>query len=1158
MTDPSVPGSNRASADASPRIRDMMRTFMGIPLSKSKATSLSLKSLPVSQKSRRSSIISQASTTPSNRDSLKPPNTLHDKPLSKVPKEDRPLANHPLKNVLDSVIKTRLPVVRDRIEKTDQLVYCNSLILRGYLASTTAITAEGATDDAFRSLKCATLDKAELDWLAETERNPMWRDHMQWLPARMVHEFVQESNKYSTEIAEIVTLGPVLGREHFRKLLLSLIEEVDKSRILNVESLQGLVQLVQSSSPGFLNSDDFIKILSLLRTRLRGTHLQSTEHPYHLTLAVSRVLDVMVEHEVKDLDRVIEHEPLCGVLSGLKDSADPYLMYQACYAFQALQYIPDNETPLQAILRHSTGVVDGVVKLSDMFKLDLGALLEGLGKLQEAVGGTTDDATSAYKGVCSLFESGRGVLDSLKEGLGSGQKRPWYPALRAACALAQAGQLKDLKQLIYDAPCRRDPLFQWGICQLLGELADDPLWAIESRQQAVGLLGNLNKNDKDWARDESVHMWMLTIIAKLVANPDYAVSANARELLEGLENTHNDSTQHPYPLRARLPVPASSPVLAKVQHIPFVEYDLFKFRIQRLEEATQPVYIPPMAKANLQAQDDELFILMDKVQEFLDSERQVMVILGDSGAGKSTFNKHLESELLRSYSNGGRIPLFINLPAIDRPDKELISEHLKTHNFSEAQIQELKQHREFIVVCDGYDESQLTANLHTSNSFNRPGQWRVKLIISCRTQYLGQDYRGRFVPQGGSQYNRPALNLFQEAVIAPFSKEQIRDYVEQYVPLEPRTWTTQDYMDKLTTIPNLMDLVKNPLLLTLALEALPDVIEGKKDISAITISRVQLYDIFVDHWINVNKRRLEGNILSAHDRDILEQLLNAGFTFMSIDYSIRLAFAIFERQNGNPVVQYVHIKDEHSWKADFFGPESKVRLLRDSSPLSRAGNLYRFIHRSMLEYFFSRTIFDPCKYGDLEDFTVQPGSESVIVEQLDANSPLFKRSLLTEPSIIQFLCERANQSSSFQKQLLAIVHQSKVDASVATAATNAITILVRAGVRFNGADLRGIRIPGADLSGGQFDSVQLQGANLRGVSFSRSWLRKADFGGAQMEGARFGELPYLQMTDTSTNIDLSDPRLEVPPSHQFSVFPSRPTVEGSLQETKKGWYEDGM
>ncbi|KAG0069984.1 hypothetical protein BGZ89_001715, partial [Linnemannia elongata] len=65
------------------------------------------------------------------------------------------------------------------------------------------------------------------------------------------------------------------------------------------------------------------------------------------------------------------------------------------------------------------------------------------------------------------------------------------------------------------------------------------------------------------------------------------------------------------------------------------------------------------------------------------------------------------------------------------------------HSFLEDHIRELRLHRQFMLICDGYDESQLRLNLHTTNLFNRSGQWDVKLLITCRTQYLGPDYRDR-------------------------------------------------------------------------------------------------------------------------------------------------------------------------------------------------------------------------------------------------------------------------------------------------------------------------------------------------------------------------------------------------------------------------------
>ncbi|KAF9123435.1 WD_REPEATS_REGION domain-containing protein, partial [Linnemannia schmuckeri] len=203
--------------------------------------------------------------------------------------------------------------------------------------------------------------------------------------------------------------------------------------------------------------------------------------------------------------------------------------------------------------------------------------------------------------------------------------------------------------------------------------------------------------------------------------------------------------------------------LTKAQDDRKVESAVLTLRMQRLSEYTQPVYITPMAKPSLQSDDDTLFPLMEKVKDFLAGDRQVMLILGDSGAGKSTFNRHLEHELWQDYHPSGRIPLFINLPALERPEKELVAEQLRTHDFTDDQIRGLKQHSQFILICDGYDEIQLTSNLHTTNLLNRPGQWNVKLLITCRSQYLGPDYRGCFVPKAEGKYNCAADDLFMQA-----------------------------------------------------------------------------------------------------------------------------------------------------------------------------------------------------------------------------------------------------------------------------------------------------------------------------------------------------------------------------------------------------------
>ncbi|KAF9345559.1 hypothetical protein BGX26_002987 [Mortierella sp. AD094] len=568
--------------------------------------------------------------------------------------------------------------------------------------------------------------------------------------------------------------------------------------------------------------------------------------------------------------------------------------------------------------------------------------------------------------------------------------------------------------------------------------------------------------------------------------------------------------------------PQESLLLGRVQNKPDVETPLRQLKRERLKDRGGDVYISPRAKASQKAKDD--FDLTSKVQEFLDSDRKVFLILGDSGAGKSTFNKALENSLWDKYDNlDGRIPLFIHLPTIERPERDLIGERLRKANFIESQILELKAHCEFILICDGYDEIHETRNLYMSNQLNQPGEWHAQMVISCRTEYTGVEYKDCFQPTDRNSGGKSAL--LQEAIIMPFNKSQIQDYVDQYVSLKKPLWESENYLQALKEIPNLQDLVKNPFLLKLALEVLPRLFDKNCKFSEAHITRVQLYDEFVAQWIERSKIRLREMELSSRDKEAFKGLSDSGFRQLGITYLKELVTAIYDNQSGNPVVDYLEYRDRRTWKETLFNNEDGRHLLREAIPLTRSGCQYRFIHKSVLEYGLTLAICDPSELSENMEPKTRRGSASSILsfedtdsiertdttlEQSLQDSPLGKRFIIGEPSILHFLTERVQQEPMFKNRLHSIIERSKSDKKARIAAANAITILVRAGVQFNRADLRGIKIPGANLSNGVFDSAQLEGADLRNVNLRKVWLRKANLSGAQMTGAQFGELPFLE------------------------------------------------
>ncbi|MCX8567227.1 MAG: WD40 repeat [Glomeribacter sp. 1016415] len=531
-------------------------------------------------------------------------------------------------------------------------------------------------------------------------------------------------------------------------------------------------------------------------------------------------------------------------------------------------------------------------------------------------------------------------------------------------------------------------------------------------------------------------------------------------------------------------------------------------------QETLKLYIEPRCRANLDG-ESKTFDLLSQVQAFL-NDKQVILLTGDSGAGKTTFNRRLEKHLWDHKKADDAIPLFISLPSIDKPEHDLIAKALKKRGLSKFQIQKLKkENQRFIFILDGYDEIRQTQNLYVSNSINKSDGWQGHMVISCRSEYLGQDYQSRFQPNPMLQDKD---TLFQEVVVEPFSKEESDQYLEKYVAHNPTEWTAQAYREAFSKQPNLKDLISNPFLLRVVLEALPHAEKKGKAVSTIQL-RMDLYDQFVRQWFERNQQRLSTQSLTEAKQEVFRELYDDGFAQHGIGFVKELAVQLYKENAGNPIVEYSLFKDKGSWKDAFFGREKENQLLREAWPLVRSGTEYRFIHKSLLEYFVARALlesFDGCMDRSTRQRRGSAASIYSFEEQAVVNIrtqqglSLSPKHWVGDLGVMRLLTDRVWQEPTFKEQLLAIIERSKTDKTVRQTAANAMTILVRAGVQFNGADLKGIQIPGADLSFGVFDSVQLQGSDLRKATLRTSWLRNANFSGAQMVGVQFGEWPYLR------------------------------------------------
>jgi len=411
-------------------------------------------------------------------------------------------------NIHPPPIVSKLPGVDERLSDTIQLACCLSLLQ----------VSKSPGD---------VLDPATLRWMQTIEDDQFEQERLKIMAIDVLRVFKRDEFKDAKAVAEVVYLAPVLEKDDFRYLLKVLYTGIDRSGLLDVHQLDGLAQLVQGADPSHLDADDLVKILTLLSVRLRDTHYQSSVHMYQLTMIISRVLDAMADTNVEDLDRQRLHEPLTSYLEGLKGSTDPYLVYQAAYAYQALLYVPDNETLWHATLRRTGKVFRGVSGLvSAVKRFDLNGFIEGLKDIQQGLDGASEmikQATAAIGGAISITSSGQDFVGSLKEGLSFSHRREWYPALRLSDTLLRDGQFATFKELVYDAPCRKDVAFLWGVCQRLAEVATDPTWDAGTHQNSIEFLGVIYRDDATWGKQVSIRQWIVTILMRLSSSSEMSV-----------------------------------------------------------------------------------------------------------------------------------------------------------------------------------------------------------------------------------------------------------------------------------------------------------------------------------------------------------------------------------------------------------------------------------------------------------------------------------------------------------------------------------------------------------------------------------------------------------------------------------------------------------
>lgn len=497
------------------------------------------------------------------------------------------------------------------------------------------------------------------------------------------------------------------------------------------------------------------------------------------------------------------------------------------------------------------------------------------------------------------------------------------------------------------------------------------------------------------------------------------------------------------------------------------------------------------------------------------SSKQCLLLLGDSGVGKTLFLQSLTQDIFKHPDLYKHIPLFISLLIQNNSEQNLIDYYLeKTCKITEESQRESIKQQPLLLILDDFDEVCDKINFYRSNEFFKRKD--VKIIITCRPQALeNSDCYNFFTYLYKKQHHK-----LEEYIINSFTPDQISIYCQKYfdiyqdklILINPDWRCWEDYYYAIQKLPNLQILLKSPLLLSLVLQVLPLIIEeynNTENIEQLCLTRVNLYDYFIKQWFAYQKLRLlnegyvKGNFSIEHlfmgcSKSIANAMLqnkkNSIELIPNTISSVLSQQGIFTHEKSKYHIKNGEIKYRNE-EIFIDGDKIKLSLILSCCPLTNLDdNRYVFLHKSFQEYFAAEKLFS----GVMLDTSIAIGCE------------LNEKLLTGESEILKFLAERVQGNQKFKERLFDILEESKYDEHVEIAAANAITILNYADISFSQKALDRIRIKGADLSNAMLDTLNLNDADIRQVNLKGTSLNNTKLCGAIMQDVKLGEIPYLE------------------------------------------------
>lgn len=329
-----------------------------------------------------------------------------------------------------------------------------------------------------------------------------------------------------------------------------------------------------------------------------------------------------------------------------------------------------------------------------------------------------------------------------------------------------------------------------------------------------------------------------------------------------------------------------------------------------------------------------------------------LLLLGDSGAGKSTAVKRFAHRLAVRFLEGSpdaRIPLFVSLGdcspigSLEALLVQELSDRYGVRIKDPRILRELNDAGCFTLILDGFDELALAQSyedaLESLRESDRLSSVGAKVVLTCRTGYFPDQENVDLLHE-----STPVDDLvdrrhgYEVAILQPLGPDDVRTYLTRASASQGGAWLRDSQQ-----VHDLADLPRRPLLLKMLADVASEALIEQREPPSATA----LYELATETWL---KRDVTRGYLSAAERR---------------RFAEELALMMSEKD-----AQSIGVNELPRFVSGLFGTdpstlEATTAEFRTCSFLvTDLKGGCSFAHRSLFEFFLAKRLFRAAQDGE--------------------------------------------------------------------------------------------------------------------------------------------------------------------------------------------------